>query len=131
MPRLGRFRIPLLTLLDGAVNTHSQWKITSDNKGAFLVANIHASRGSPVVLDGIDPRSANSKPLVSELAVDGSAGQSWDIETAGGGYYYVVNQATGLVLSLDQRGRAIEVAQSAAGSQGQWAITPVAISKGN
>jgi arabinogalactan endo-1,4-beta-galactosidase len=121
----------LLTLLDGAVNTHSQWKIASDNKGAFTLSNIHASEGSPVVLDGIDPQSAQSKPFVSERAADGTTGQSWDIQTAGGGFYYCVNQATGLVLSLDEKGRAIEVARDAAGSQGQWAITQVAISKGN
>ncbi len=129
---VGTSVLSLSSALDGAVGTGYQWRIASDNSGEFTLSNIHATgTGTPVVLDGIDPASNNGTPLVSEIAADMSAGQSWDVMTAGGGYSYIVNKATGLVLSLAADGHAVEVPMSAAGFQGQWAITPVAISRGN
>jgi hypothetical protein len=129
---VGTLLTSLLSQLDGAVETVYQWRIASDNNGAFTLANIHATGAStPVVIDGVDPGSNSGQPLVSELAADGSTGQSWDVQTAGGGYYFLVNKATGLVLSLDPQGRAIEVPMASAGLQDQWAITPVVISRGN
>ena len=122
----------LLNVLDGTVDTHYQWRIASDNNGQFTVANIHATgSSSPVVLDGVDPSSTTGAALVSEIAADGSAGQSWDVQTSGGGFYYLVNKATGMVLAIQSDGRAVEVPMSSAGLQAQWAITPVAISRGN
>ena len=130
--RVGALLLSLLNQLDGAVDTHYQWRIASDNNGRFTLANIHASGDrATVVLDGVDPSTLTGAALVSEIAADGTPGQSWDVQTAGGGYYYIVNKATGLVLSLDRLGSAIEVPISSARTQGQWAITPVAISKGN
>ena len=130
---VGTLLTSLLYELDGAVDTHYQWQIASDNNGAFTLVNIHAtgSSSAPVVLDGVDASSTSGKPAVSELAADHSAGQSWDVQTAGGGYYYIVNKATGLVLSLNEQGAAIEVPMASAGELGEWAITPVAISRGN
>ena len=129
---VGTLITSLLSQVDGAVETGYQWRIASDNAGEFTLANVHATGSStPVVLDGVDPSSNSGKALVSELAADGSAGQSWDVQTAGGGYSFLVNKATGLVLSLNNAGLAIEVPMASAGPQAQWAITPVAISRGN
>jgi len=123
--------LSLLNQLDGSVDTQYQWKIASDNNGRFTLANLHATgSGTPVVLDGVDPTTTTGAALVSELAADSTQGQSWDVQTAGGGYFYLINKATGLVLSLDRAGKAVETTMASAGEQGQWAITPVAISKG-
>jgi arabinogalactan endo-1,4-beta-galactosidase len=115
----------LLSGLDGIVDSRSQWTIASDNSGAFTIANLHAStNGKPVVLD------ATGSPLVTEAIANGSPQQSWDVQTAGKGYFYFVNQSTGLVLGLDDRGRVVQQTQTNSGQSAQWAITPVAISGG-
>lgn len=117
--------LSLLTGINGIVDTRLQWTIASNNNGAFTIANLHASEnGGRVVLD------ASSTTAVTEAAADGSAAQSWDVQTAGNGYFYLVNQATGMVLGLDERGHAVQQAQASAGQSAQWAITPVAISSG-
>jgi arabinogalactan endo-1,4-beta-galactosidase len=114
-----------LSGLDGIVDPRSQWVITSDNKGAFTIANLHASRnGQPVVLDAIGSQE------VTEATANGSPQQSWDVQTAGNGYFYLVNQATGLVIGLDDWGHAVQQPQANSGQAAQWAITPVAISGG-
>lgn len=122
--RFDRLRVGL----DGSVAVQEQWRIASDNDGEFVLTNIGASAGSrSVVLDGVDPSSNANKAIVSELSADGSSGQSWDVVTASGGFFYLVNKGTGLVLSLGPGGKAVEVEQDTAGKLGQWAITPVAI----
>jgi arabinogalactan endo-1,4-beta-galactosidase len=114
-----------LTGLDGIVDPRSQWTIASDNNGAFTIANLHASKnGQPVVLD------ATGSPAVTEATANGSPQQSWDVQTAGNGYFYLVNQATGLVLGLNDRGQAVQQPQASSGQGAQWAITPVANSAG-
>lgn len=129
--RVGTTLFSLLNQLDGQVDTHSQWNIASDNNGRFTLANVHASGGTPVVLDGGDANTNAGSSFVSDLAADGSAGQNWDVQTAGDGYFYIVNKATGLILSMDHTGRAVEVPMASVKEQGQWAITPVAILRGN
>lgn len=88
-------------------------------------------RFGPVVLDGVDPGATGLHPRVTQRAADGTPGQSWDVQTAGGGYYFLVNQATGLVLSLNLNGSAHEVTMASAGRLAQWAITPVILSRGD
>ena len=113
----------LLAGLDGIVDTRLQWTIASDNNGAFTIANLHASGNDrTVVLD------AASETAVTETTANGLPQQSWDVQTAGDGYFYLVNQSTGQVLGLDDRGYAVEQSQASAGQSAQWAITPVAIS---
>ena len=106
----------LLSGLDGIVDARSQWTIASDNNGAFTIANLHASKnGQPVVLDG------TGSPAVTEATANGSPEQSWDVQTAGNGYFYFVNQATGQVLGLDDRGRAAQQPLAGSGQAAQWA----------
>jgi arabinogalactan endo-1,4-beta-galactosidase len=115
----------LLAGLDGIVDTRMQWTIASDNNGAFTIANLQASgNGRTVVLD------AASATAVTETTANGAPQQSWDVQTAGDGYFYLVNQSTGQVLGLDDHGHAVEQSQASAGQSAQWAITPVAISGG-
>jgi arabinogalactan endo-1,4-beta-galactosidase len=115
--------ISLLAGLDGIVDTRLQWSIASDNNGAFTIANLHASEnGQSVVVD------AANATAVTETMANGSPQQSWDVQTAGDGYFYLVNQSTGQVLGLDDRGHAVEQSQASVGQSAQWAITPVAIS---
>lgn len=114
-----------LSGFDGVVDTRSQWNIASDNKGAFTIENLHASRnGQPVVLD------ATGSSAVAEALANGAPQQSWDVQTAGNGYFYLVNQSTGLVVGLDDWGQAVQQPQATSGQAAQWAITPVAISGG-
>ena len=115
----------LLAGLDGIVDTRMQWTIASDNNGAFTIANLQASgNGRTVVLD------AASATAVTETTANGAPQQSWDVQTAGDGYFYLVNQSTGQVLGLDDHGHAVEQSQASAGQSAQWAITPIAISGG-
>jgi hypothetical protein len=114
--------LSLLPGLDGIVGAQSQWTIASDNNGAFTIANVFASEsGHPVVLD------ATSAQNVTQTTANGSQSQSWDVQTAGNGYFYLVNQATGLVLGANAQGHAVEQSQSGAGSTAQWQITPVSV----
>jgi len=113
----------LLSGLDGIVDPRSQWIIASDNNGAFTIANLRASlNGQPVVLN------ATGSQAVTEAAANGSPQQSWDVQTAGNSFFYLVNEATGLVLGLDDRGHAVQQPQANSGQGAEWAITPVAIS---
>jgi hypothetical protein len=115
----------LFSGLDGIVDPRSQWIIASDKNGAFTITNLYAStNGQSVVLD------ATGSQAVTEAATNGSPQQSWDVQTAGNGFFYLVNEATGLVLGLDDRGNAVQQSLASAGQAAQWAITPVAISGG-
>ena len=115
----------ILAGIDGVVQPQDQWTIASNGNGAFTVANRLASRNGKTVVLGV---TAAGK--VTQTAADGSAQQDWDVQTAGKGYFTLVNQAAGLVLSLDELGRAIAAPPSGATTATQWTITPVAISGG-
>ena len=122
--KVGTNLLSVLTGIEGAVDTRAQWRIASNNNGAFTIANVHASAGgAATALDG-------SATIVVDATADGAAGQQWDVQTAGNGYYYLVDQASGAVLTADVDQPATTVPLASAGTSAQWAITPVAISTG-
>lgn len=98
----------------------------SNGNGGFTIANVQASAsGSSIVLDG------SSGSTVVDATADGAPGQQWDVQTGGDGFFYLVNQASGAVLSAHPGQTANTVAITGAGSRAEWAITPVAISNNN
>ena len=113
----------LLSSQSGIVDPHSQWIIASDNNGAFTITNQQASSSRSIVLD------AETGTKVAEAAASGAPSQSWDVQTAGNGFFYLVNQSTGMALGLDNLGRVVQQPYSGAAQSAQWAITPVAISQ--
>ena len=121
--RVGAGILSLLSSFDGIVDTHFQWRITGNGNGAFTIASVHAAAG-PGVLDG------SSGSTVVDASANSSSGQAWDVRTAGGGFFYLVNQASGAVLAVNGPGIAKEVPLAGATSSAEWAITPVAISTG-
>lgn len=58
--------LSLLSGLDGVVDTRFQWRIASDNHGAFVLSNVHAAR----VLDG------SSGGKVVDANADGASAQA-------------------------------------------------------
>ena len=115
----------LVSALDGVVDTHFEWSIASDNNGAFTVTNVGAmDSGEAAALDG------SSESLVVAASANGSSTQAWDIQTAGGGFFYLVNKGSGEVLADDGAQGATQTSLSGAGSAAEWAIAPVVISTG-
>lgn len=116
----------LLSAVDGIVDTHFAWNIASTGNGAFTLTNVQAAdSGAVAVLDGSAPRS------VVTAGANGSQGQAWDIQTAGNGFYYLVNEGSGEVLADSGTAGATETPLAGAGQSAEWSVTPVVISKGN
>ncbi len=123
--RVGGGLASLLSGLDGAVDTRFQWRIVSNGSGAFTIGNVHnATGGSTGVLDGF------SGGTVIDAPANGTPGQAWDVQTAGNGYFYLVNQASGNVLNAKALGTATQTPLHGASASAEWEITPVAISTG-
>jgi len=110
----------------GVTTTWQQWKIASNGDGYFSIANESAStQGSQALLSGSG--TSSSSDLVVQAAANNTAQQEWDVQSAGDGYYHVVNKASGLVLSIGAGGKAVEQEESTAASQ-EWMIVPVQVS---
>jgi arabinogalactan endo-1,4-beta-galactosidase len=85
----------LLTLEFDMVNTneHRQWRIQSNGDGYFQVS-IADAKIHPLVLDGTDVNNTTAaKPT-------NGAGQEWDVHSLGGGFFQILNRATGQPISL-------------------------------
>lgn len=109
----------------GLVRPPSQWQIASSNNGFFTISNVGASSTQGrFVLTSAAPSSDTSRPTPVLLAgADGSPLQGWDVQTAGEGFFYLVNQSDGMALALGPNGEAIK--RPLNGSQAeQWKITP-------
>ena len=120
-PRVGTGLASFLSEIDGSVDIHAQWRIASDHNGAFTITN---SSGTATLLDG------SSGTTVVDASPTGASGQQWDVQTAGDGFFYLVNQASGAALSATIGNAATTVPITSAANAGEWAITPVAISTG-
>ncbi|MBW4028922.1 MAG: hypothetical protein HIU93_16270 [Acidobacteria bacterium] len=110
---------------DGLVRPPSQWQIASTNNGFFTIANVNASssQGRFVLTSG-PPSSDTTQPTPVVLAgIDGSPLQGWDVQTAGEGFFFLVNQSDGRALAIGANGEAVK--RPLDGSLGeQWKITP-------
>jgi alpha-L-fucosidase len=107
-----------------------QWRISSNNDGYFQIASLNPGAGNTTnVLDNSGGSAASGNAVVQSPS--GSAQElEWNIVSAGNGYFYFVNRASGLVLDIGggtgaDAGFAVQEPQNG-GSQGQpWQIVPV------
>jgi arabinogalactan endo-1,4-beta-galactosidase len=123
---------------DGGATVSEQWSINSNGDGYLQIANLGVSQGSPAqVLDNSGATTSGST-VVLNAASSGDASQEWNLVTAGGGNYTIVNKSSGLVLTASNSG-AIEQ-QSAtstvldwivpANNTQLWQVVPVHITEG-
>jgi arabinogalactan endo-1,4-beta-galactosidase len=124
---------PLDTTTDtGVISQHQQWIVSSNNDGYFQVANGNNGSGTNV-LDSSGSLAAGST-VVQNPATSASS-QEWNVVTAGGGYFALVNRASGLVLaansvtSIEQTspGSVVTDWVIAANANQLWQIVPVHI----
>jgi arabinogalactan endo-1,4-beta-galactosidase len=114
----------------GNPNLSQQWIITSNNDGYFQIASLNPGPGNTTnVLDDSGGSSSSGNAIVQSLA-DGSAEQEWDVVSASGGYFNVVNHLSGLVLDTNggtgtQAGFVVQEAQNSTSQTQQWQIVPV------
>jgi arabinogalactan endo-1,4-beta-galactosidase len=119
----------------GIVSQHQQWKIASNGDGYFQLGNGNSGSGTNV-LDADQGTATGSSVVQNTAAATTTASQEWNILTAGGGYFALVNRSSGLVLgatssSSIQQTSASSVAQDwviAASNNQLWQIVPVHIS---
>ncbi|HEX4426187.1 MAG TPA: glycosyl hydrolase 53 family protein [Terriglobales bacterium] len=123
-----------VAMLNTAVDTGNrslaqQWKISSNNDGYFQIASAQPGPGNTTnALDDSAGSTSSGGVIVQSLA-DGSAEQEWDVVSAGGGYFNVVNHLSGHVLDANggtgpQAGFVVQEVPSAVQTQ-QWEIVPV------
>jgi arabinogalactan endo-1,4-beta-galactosidase len=105
---------------------YQQWQISSDGDGYFRVANVSASAsGVPNVLDDTGGATSAGSPIVQASAT-GSEEQEWDVVTAGGGYFNIVNRVSGLVLGINSgTGLADQQTPVSSTLSQEWQIVPV------
>lgn len=121
----------------GAETLSQQWTITSNNDGYFEIANRNVANGAPAEVLDNGGASAGNSLVVLNTASSGDTSQEWDVLSAGGGTYAIVNKASGLVLATTGASpSAIEQQQPTAtnadwvttsGAAQQWKIIPVNI----
>jgi arabinogalactan endo-1,4-beta-galactosidase len=74
-------------------NEHRRWKIQSNGDGFFRVSGVD-SENQPLVLDGTDVNNTTAaKPA-------NGPGQEWDVHSLGGGFFQILNRASGLPVTL-------------------------------
>jgi hypothetical protein len=115
---------PLDTGADpGVISAHQQWQITSNGDGYFQIAS--ANPATPVNVLDSQGNTADGSAVVQAAASSGAASQEWDIVSAGGGSFTVVNKASGLVLATVSGSGSTDsvVQQTPADRNADW-ITP-------
>jgi arabinogalactan endo-1,4-beta-galactosidase len=117
----------------GAEALSQQWTITSNGDGTFQIANQNVTNGAtPEVLDNGGSSTAGAT-VTAQVASSGSTAQAWDILSAGGGNYAIVNQASGMVLTSssgivqEQPTASNSDWITTADASQQWKIVPVNI----
>jgi hypothetical protein len=93
-----------LTLVSDSVNTneHRQWRIQSNGDGYFQVSSSD-TKIQPLVLDGTDVNNTAAAPPTSGPA------QEWDVHSLGGGFFQILNRASGQPVSLRGQGLNIQI----------------------
>lgn len=88
--------------LDTGPNTeitsqHQEWQITGDGNGYFQIASLNPA--TPTNVLDTQGLTTPGSPVVQVSSAANTASQTWDIVTAGNGYYTITNSASGLVLA--------------------------------
>lgn len=108
----------------GGANLPQQWKIVSDGNGYFQIANLNVATGGTVDVLDADGASAANSLVCANTSVAGKVTQEWNIVTAGGGTYAIVNRSSGLVLGASGTSTVAIEQQAPAATTLDW-ITPV------
>jgi arabinogalactan endo-1,4-beta-galactosidase len=116
----------------GTISQHQQWQIVGNNDGYFHIANVNASGAA--VLDNNGSTAASSAVVQNPYAA-GTASQEWNVVTAGGGYFALVNKVSGDVLAATTSSTIQQTAPAttaldwitAASPNQLWQILPVNI----
>jgi hypothetical protein len=121
----------LNTATDGESPSLSrQWSIVSNNDGYFQIASLNPGSGSTKnVLDDSAGSTVAGNAIVQSPA-NTSAEQGWDVVSAGGGYFNMVNHLSGLVMDTaggtgPQTGFVVQEAANSGTLTQQWQIVPV------
>ena len=106
---------------DGGASPSQQWSITSNGDGYLQIANLNVVSGATAqVLDNAGSTTAGSVVALN-YAETGTASQEWNLVTAGGGKYTLVNKSSGLVLAAASSGKIEQ--ESPTSTSADW-ITP-------
>jgi len=114
----------------GNPSLSQQWSIVSNNDGYFQIASLNPGSGSTKnVLDNFAGSTAAGNAIVQSPA-NASAEQEWDVISASGGYFGMVNHLSGLVMDTaggagPQTGFVVQEGQNSAAQTQQWQIVPV------
>jgi len=113
----------------GTPTLSQQWRITSNNDGYFQIASLNPGGGNTTnALDDSGGSTVSGNAIVQ--AASGSGQElEWDVVSAGNGYFYLVNRASGLVLDMAggvgaQSGFAVQEPQNSNSATQQWQIVP-------
>ncbi len=119
---VGASATPLaLAVGDGGATLGQQWSILSNGDGYLQIANLDVAQGTTAQVLDNSGSSASGSAVVLNPASSGDASQEWNLVTAGGGAYTLVNKASGLVLAASGAGQVQQ--QSPASTSLDW-ITP-------
>jgi arabinogalactan endo-1,4-beta-galactosidase len=114
----------------GTATLSQQWRITSNNDSYFQIASLNPGAGGTTnVLEDAGGSTASGNAIVQSPSSAGQQ-QEWDIVSAGGGYFNLVNRLSGLVLDMsggvgEQAGFAVQEPQNSSSTTQQWQIVPV------
>lgn len=115
----------------GVENLYQQWRIASNGDGYFRITSANA--GQSGVPNGLDDAGASTNPgsPVVQSSASTSMEQEWDVVTAGGGSFDIVNRTSSLNLDISSStGLAIQQTPSSSSLTQQWEIVPVHITSG-
>ncbi len=107
----------------GSPALSQQWSIISNGDGYFQIASRNPGAGNTTNVIDVPGASAVAGTAAIQSPQGSGQGLEWDVVSAGGGYFYLVNRASGLV--LDMNGSAVEEPQDNHSATQQWQIVPV------
>ena len=115
---------------DGNPALSRQWRIASDNDGYFQIASLNPGAGNSTnVLDDSGGSTVGGSVVVQSPSGSGQE-LEWNIVSAGGGYFSLVNRLSGLVLDMAggsgaAAGFAVQEPPNNDSATQQWQIVPV------
>jgi arabinogalactan endo-1,4-beta-galactosidase len=130
---------PLATATtDGGASLSQQWSITSNGDGYLQIANLNAGTGAAAQVLDNSGSSAAGAAVVLNFSSSGDASQEWNLVTAGGGNYTIVNKSSGMVLAATNSGAIQQQAPSSTNvdwivpvnNTQLWQIVPIHVTEG-
>ena len=115
---------------NGNPSLSQQWRMISNNDGYFQVASIEPGAESATNVLGNSGGSMRSGSTITQTQSGSGQQLEWNIVSAGGGYFRLVNRLSGLVLDINggagaQAGFAVQEPQTGNSTTQQWQIVPV------